>query len=517
MSSNYQKDMYRQMEELFAKVEMLEAVVKKQAAEIKQEKADNESLKRSVKTLDANLDKNKSELAAAQDIIVRLTKKVGSLTSENVLLKEEITRLKSNQDNNSRNSSNPPSSDQSGRKKANSYNSRKKTGKQRGAQTGHKGTTLSAKEIKDLISQGKCKHEVRVCGDPSKGLCTTKYKVDIDIVTKVIEYRIYKGADTNRLPRSGVFYGEKVKTLVAYLYGVGVISVQRIQEIIHSITNGIVSISAGAVYGFCRKLSELSQPSLKRIETCILNGTVAYTDATVVTVNGKQAYIRNVSNNKAVRYYAMEHKNLKEMGELALLSRFAGIFVHDHETSMYHFGTGHGECNAHILRYLLKNTEDCSNSWSGKLTNLLYEMKEARDKAAQNPGCNGLSEKDIEQFSHRYDEILQLGFSENKSTKPKWAQREELALLNRLTKYRDNHLLFIKQFDVAFSNNMSERDLRKCKNRQKVAGGFRSSEGCVMYTDILSVIETSKRINLNVFDTVLAIFQGQQPLEVLLG
>lgn len=48
----------------------------------------------------------------------------------------------------------------------------------------------------------------------------------------------------------------------------------------------------------------------------------------------------------------------------------------------------------------------------------------------------------------------------------KYAKQEE-ALLNRLEKYRENYLLFIKRSKVPFDNNISERDLRKVKNRQK--------------------------------------------------
>lgn len=43
----------------------------------------------------------------------------------------------------------------------------------------------------------------------------------------------------------------------------------------------------------------------------------------------------------------------------------------------------------------------------------------------------------------------------------KYAKQEESALLNRLEKYRENHLLFIKRSEVPFDNNISERDLRK--------------------------------------------------------
>lgn len=335
--------------------------------------------------------------------------------------------------------------------------------------------------------------------------------MDINIDPELIEHRIYSGEKIPEELRSDVTYGVRAKALATELYGIGVVSFDRIQEIICSITNGIMNISAGAIYGFCRKLSLQAKASLDQIEQHILNGSVAYTDATVITTNGKQCYVRNVSSLDAVRYYAMEKKNLKELSSLRILTKFAGVFIHDHETSLYHFGLDHGECNAHLLRYLLKNTEDCSSTWSLKLIDLLYEMKTCRDEAAVS-GESSFSAQEIERYTKRYQEIIELGRKENLTTRPKWAKQEENALLNRLEKYRDNYLLFLKRFDVAFTNNISERDLRKCKNRQKVSGGFRNMDGCKMFADILSVIETAKRMKTSAFDTIVSLFQSPVPV-----
>lgn len=510
MKDYYNKDMIRQMEELFERVDALTATVNELKEENKEKDETLKHLHHDAKDMKAVIEKQNETLNRLEKENAQLRKENATLIVKNAILEEEVTRLKSDGNNNSGNSSNPPSTDHAGGKRANSYNSRKKTGKRKGGQKGHRGKTLTRQTAEELIASGQCKHTVRVCGNPGAGNYTTKYELDVQIGVEVVEYRIYKDAPASTIPNSDseVFYGARVKALAAELYGVGVVSVKRIQEIISGITNGILNISTGAIYGFFRKLSERAAPSLRQIETCILNGTSAYTDATVVTVNGKQAYIRNVSNASAVRYYAMERKNLENLNAIPLLARFAGVFVHDHETSLYHYGTGHGECNVHLLRYLLKNTEDCGNTWSGKLSELLYEMKKMRETAV--PGV--LTEAEIAEFIHRYDEIIQLGRVENLTTKPKWAKKDEAALLNRLEKYRDNHLLFLKRVDVAFSNNMSERDLRKCKNRQKVAGGFRNLDGCTMFANILSLIETAKRQNRNVLDTILAVFQSSTPV-----
>ena len=116
------------------------------------------------------------------------------------------------------------------------------------------------------------------------------------------------------------------------------------------------------------------------IENNLLNSDVLYTDGTVVTENGKQAIIRNVSNRQSVMYKALESKTISAMKVSALWSNFLGIFVHDHETGLYHFETEHGECNVHLERYLMKNSEESENSWSNDMNNFLGGINHAKKK-----------------------------------------------------------------------------------------------------------------------------------------
>lgn len=74
-------------------------------------------------------------------------------------------------------------------------------------------------------------------------------------------------------------------------------------------------------------------------------------------------------------------------------------------------------------------------------------------------------------------ELIQKGCEENKNTHHKYAKNEEKALLKRMEKYRENHLLFLHDFTVPFDNNMSERDLRKAKNREKWQEGSEKRVG----------------------------------------
>lgn len=134
-------------------------------------------------------------------------------------------------------------------------------------------------------------------------------------------------------------------------------------------------------------------------------------------------------------------------------------------------------------------------------------MNQARkQRILQGSACFTPSE--LERYSLRYEELLSEGREENRHSKGRIAKKEEKALLKRLKKYQENHLLFLYDFRIPYSNNRSEKDLRICKNRQKMAGGFRTEAGRQMYCDIMSLIETIKRRELNIFRGIIALMNG---------
>ena len=215
------------------------------------------------------------------------------------------------------------------------------------------------------------------------------------IAPVITEYRIYQNKQGKYLVPAHLWckvaYGNRLRAFVVALYGIGVMSDDRITDFIQSMTQGVIRIAPGTVYGFCRSFSEKATSSLFNMEARLMN--------------------RNVSTDDAVMYYDMPHKAVAEMEKIDLL-----------------------KCHT-------------------------------------------------------------------------------VPLLIRLGKYKANHLLFLHNFAVSFDNNLSERDLRKCKNRQKMAGGFRTQEGCSMFCDILSVVETAKRRRINPVEAISSILQGQQAFE----
>lgn len=440
-----------------------------------------------------------------------LTKENTKLRLENKRLFNDNERLKSIINNDSSNTSLPPSTDQKSGRPANTFNSREKTKKKTGGQKGHKGTTLTKAEVEEKIKSGRCNHILKELGDPASKKYVTKYVVDLDIKVKITELRIYADHQGRfQVPpeyHSDVTYGPELKALVVALYSEGVMSNDRIAAFLNAASGDVLSLSAGSVYGYCRKFGDQSFLSIQHLEASLLNHDVVATDATNVTVNGKPCYIRNFSTAQTVIYRAMKGKSIPAMKKLSFLERFSGILIHDHETAMYHFGVDHAECNVHLIRYLKKNTEETKHNWSDQMTTLLSASNKARKKLLENGICQ-FDEESISAYEDCYDGLVAKGRFENKATEHKYAQKGENTLLNRMVKYKRNHLLFLHNFSVLFDNNISERDLRKVKNRQKMAGGFRKDSGHKMYCDILTIVETLKRRGMGIIQNIKMIFEG---------
>ena len=441
-----------------------------------------------------------AELKRAQKENEELKKLVRELIEKNGKLLSEIERLTSIISNNSKNSSLPPSSDQkpSHPKSPNEYNGRKKTKRRPGGQSGRLGITLTKHDIENKIHTGAIEHKIINYGssDPKEGAYVSKYVLDLKTKAIAYEYRFPKGSTIPQEFHSDVVYGPEIKSLAIALYSEGDVSFNRICDLLNSMSSSQLGLSIGSVYNFVRDGATFIRRSLPNIINDLSSSSIIYTDSTNVIVNGAQEYIRNQSTDKSVLYIPLEKKNLTILKQIKPLNGFAGTIVHDHETSLYHFGMKHGECNAHLFRYLKKTLEEAKNPWAKDMINFLSGINNYRNNLkAQN--IKAFREDELIRYSARYDTIVKHGIEQNKTTLRRFAKGEEKKLLNRLLKYKDSQLLFMYDFDVGFTNNMSERDLRKCKNKQKISG-FRKQSGKQIYCDIMSFVQTCKRRNINV-------------------
>lgn len=78
-------------------------------------------------------------------------------------------------------------------------------------------------------------------------------------------------------------------------------------------------------------------------------------------------------------------------------------------------------------------------------------------------------------------------------------------LQKRLREHQTDHL-FLSHPDVDYTNNISERGLRKFKQKQKQAVVLRSDSGGQHICDALIIIETARMQHKNVYDTIESAF-----------
>lgn len=120
-----------------------------------------------------------------------------------------------------------------------------------------------------------------------------------------------------------------------------------------------------------------------------------------------------------------------------------------------------------------------------------------------------MPEYKLKEYKEEYKKILEKATIENKEISSKYYQKKANKLLKRLKKYEHNHLLSINDFDVDFDNNSMERDLRMIRNKTKIAGCFRSIEGAKYFADMMSIIKTSIKRNINPFTSICNIFNNE--------
>lgn len=475
--------------------------------------------------LDAVLDElssirkeHKKELNNLNATIKELNKKLDDANKLNKKLQNEIDRLKNQNNKNSSNSSKPSSTDIVKPKKtgANLYNYRVKSDRKVGGQLGHTGHNLSKKKIEDLINNKKVevrifKHTIK--GNPRQNK-KVKYVIGIDI-KPYIEKHIFKYDENfkDTLPQqfyTDVTYDNSIKALSVELGSYNVVAYDRLSDFFNVITNGILNISNGTLVNFNKEFSVKSKKTVENITNNIMNSKNLNTDETTTKFGNKNIFVRNYSTDTDVLYKPHLHKGHKPILEDNILPVYCGGIMGDHDTTLYSYGTKRYECNIHLGRYLEEIIQNIKYiTWAKQMKRFIFELNKDR-KDYIKKGLDKFSQKQIIDIENRYDEILKLAIKENGTIKSTYYKEKANALYRRLKKYKENHLFFIKDFSVRFDNNISEQDLRVYKIKTKVSGCFRSTNGAEYYSNILSIIKTSIKRQINPYDAICKIFNNEE-------
>jgi hypothetical protein len=231
-------------------------------------------------------------------------------------------------------------------------------------------------------------------------------------------------------------------------------------------------------------------------------------DFTSVNVNGKKVNLTVCATPSGVLYFVTENKGHKGVDGTPIKDYY-GILVHDHEITFYSYGDSHQECLDHIIRYLKCSTSnEAELKWNIQMLDLVREMIHFRKWLDPNDerDPDEIAPEKVEEFERRYDEILELARREYEYEPPTKYYMKGFNLQVRLGKYKAEHLLFLHDRRVSYSNSLVERRIRLVKRKEHQVMVFRSIGGVKGFCNALGVIETLRSKGNNLYESVSLIF-----------
>lgn len=484
MATNYINDFYKQFEEISEKLD----------------KANN-----TIHTMSIDMSLLRNELKESNNLNVKYLNEINEL-------KLEIERLKNNNKKDSSNSSKPSSTN--GYKKT-IINNREKSSNKKGGQKGHQGKTLTNEEIEKMIKNNEVDEIIVIEENKNEHNKDLKpiiqYEYDIELKRIVKKHIIYPDKPLN-IKKAPVIYGNNVKAINCLL-NQKYMSLDGIQSFIYDTVGNHLKISKGSLCSWNDNIANLFLTNeYEYIKEQLMNSLVVNVDESPIKINGEQYYLHNISDGYHTLQYVTKHRSSEDIDDFGFLKAYKGVIVHDHYKMYYNYGIDNGECNAHVLRYLNAVTEFTNHNWAKNLKDLLLKMKTTKEQLIKEKK-DKISDEEFNRFKGEYLKILNEGKKERlKDLNTNAYKKDELCLLNRLIKYADNHLLFLKKFFVPFSNNRAETDLRGIKIKQKT-GKFRSLEGATNYAITRSCLSTYKKNNINLYYALIKLL-NKKPILV---
>lgn len=455
-----------------------------------------------------------------------LTQEVNILKEENRLLKEEVKQLKAKLNQNSSNSSKPPSQDGFKKLPNQTKSQREKSSKLPGGQKKHPGKTLKQIKTPDITHKLSAPSHCS-CGCDLKAVVpksvTTRQIVEIpEIKPTVTEYQLEtKVCPSCQSIQQGEFpdevtapvsYGKNIKGFALYLMYRHHIPVRRTVEICADLL--ALPVSTGTLMNWSHESYHRLEGFEEETKKALKNSYILHADETGLRCEGKLAWLHSTSTEKLTLYHIDTKRGLEGILKAGVLKLFTGVIVHDCWAPYFQLNAAeHALCNSHILRELKYVAEELKEPWAHKMHKMLKALYVAKEKAQQKKQTR-FNPKTLSHFVKSYRRVLAAGERFYKKTSlldpsliPKQRGRVKQSkgknLLDRLKLYEDQVLRFLRNFAVPFTNNQAEQDIRMNKVRQKISGCFRSEQGAKIFCRIRGYLSTACKQGANLYHACL--------------
>lgn len=396
-------------------------------------------------------------------------------------------------------------------------NTRRNTGRTKGGQAGHKKSSLGVpdeSEVTEVVAhplgEDECCPKCRLSDCVPTGESEVKYEYDVRVrVVKVRhEFYYYECNNCGTVFRSQIppslkedaQYGSGLQALTLSLTNTVNATMNKVSMFLAGITGGELTPCEGYVAKLQVRAANALRQFREDLKLVLITRRIVYWDDTVIFILTQRACFRFYGDDTIAYYTAHERKDMESLDDDNVLNLLTSDTkaMHDHNTVNYNdkYSFENLECNQHLQRDCQKNTDNTCHQWSDDMKTLIGATIRDRNDAIAN-GEESFSETYIGGFNHKVDEYLENGWRENGADPNNYGASFEATLLRRIEKYRRNYFLWVEDFSLPTTNNLSERGLRGVKSRMKISGQFESEAAADNHALIRTYIETCRRNGIN--------------------
>ena len=264
-------------------------------------------------------------------------------------------------------------------------NSREKTDRTRGGQTGHVHHPRPEYTPDEVVILSKDAYQ-----DANKYTATGKnvtkdlVKLNFQVFVTRYQAQIYKNNETGKeehapFPKGikdEVNYDSSVGAFALMAHSVCRIPVLGVQRLMSEMSDGKLNLSSGMIWNQGLKFSKLALPELTAIKERIKNSPVVNIDHTTVNFNGaRQQVMITVGANGTLLFQPVISKGKKGLVG-SVLEGYKGISVSDHDKTLCGVGLQHQECLVHLDRTAKGVIKfDPSRAWPPLLRTWFYDAE----------------------------------------------------------------------------------------------------------------------------------------------
>ena len=284
------------------------------------------------------------------------------------------------------------------------------------------------------------------------------------------------------VPDSALSIGPRLRALAVYLVVFQHVPVERCRQLIADVAGA--AVSEGFIHSCLARAASLAGEVVALIRTLITASAVAGFDETTLRSGpaGEKKYVHGAFTERYSAFW-LGTRSLDSMADAGILPGFAGIVVSDRYQNYFNPRWEHLAGNQACLSHLLRDYEDCAESYPGAvwpvqaqraLRGLIHAWHAAREQ-----GLDAIPAGVREPLEHEFRHAVLAGLASvprvpgpKNSTK----QKPGRELLEFCRDRRSDVLLFTEDTSVWPTNNISERGVRPLKTQQKISGRLASDD-----------------------------------------